>query len=556
VSAQKTKDNSHQFDRYTKEELTEVDAKNLLREFARFRSFVVLPFNFLQNARIIEKNTINCHRWLFIKWQINQRSMVYNMKAALERRSGGDYANRLREVPDIPVQTTKTYIVPGSQREEECSKCRGAGKYRCKNCGGTGQKRCLICGGTGKEEHLDPCWKCDGEGKLTEHLTRTRKISGAPAYEEEWEVKGPCDECKGTGFIIRYGKCTRCGGKGRRKCDICHGSGLLTCEPCKGSGKIQQVTVTEIIWTPCDRNEKIYSPEHIPDKYFNSEETNGEWVRAEVKPIPSDMIQETKIEKIKIKEVIYNLGDKTYTLYEVGGKLRFESYPRSFKKLLTFILTPVILILIVLFAMNINGLPLVLSKFEMPTFKEVDLSPIANFNSGINNLPTGKQVFEGVPFLIAKDKLFLTQYGVATFPTEVILRIDIPHPQKLTILVNTTNTYRQFSDQQVGKISLVFDNDTDEETILIAGINVREYTMDTLYGDTVRTVTDPASQVAWQGQSLDGRSIVIDMLTIPIGPNNQSRSLKQIIITDTSDMTTHSSDPGLIIWGLTISYVE
>ena len=188
-------------------------------------------------------------------------------------------------------------------------------------------------------------------------------------------------------------------------------------------------------------------------------------------------------------------------------------------------------------------------SIPQPTFKEIDISAIANKPLD-SNFPHGENNFNGVDFNISQA--FMTQYGAASLPEERSLSMDIAHPVTVYVLINSDNTYQQFSGRQAGKITLIFDNGLPEETKLVVGQNIREYTQDSQYGDTVRTVTDPHSQVAWHGS--DQRTIAIDMLTIPV--INQLRSLKQVIITDTSKTTTNSSDPGLIVWGLTIKCNE
>lgn len=185
-----------------------------------------------------------------------------------------------------------------------------------------------------------------------------------------------------------------------------------------------------------------------------------------------------------------------------------------------------------------------------PAFREIDISAIAKQPLD-SNFPRGNNNFNGVDFNISQA--FMTQYGAGSLPEEGSLSMDIAHPVTLYILINSDNTYPQFSGKQAGKITLIFDNGLPEETKLVVGQNIREYTQDVQYGNTVRTVTDPASQVAWRGSD-PPRTIAIDMLTIPV--INQLRSLKQVIITDTSKTATNSSDPGLIVWGLTIKCNE
>jgi hypothetical protein len=181
-------------------------------------------------------------------------------------------------------------------------------------------------------------------------------------------------------------------------------------------------------------------------------------------------------------------------------------------------------------------------------FTEVDLSSIANFTNIVNNFPGGAQIFNGIQFNLSQNHIFTTQYGAAALPNTGVLDVSIDHPHKVFILINTTDTFHKFMNMQAGNITLVFDNGASEKTYLIVGQNVREYTMDPA---TVQTITDPATQVAWQGQG--NRSFTIDMLSIPINSINQASTLKRIIITDVSETLLGSRDPGLVIWGITVA---
>ena len=184
-------------------------------------------------------------------------------------------------------------------------------------------------------------------------------------------------------------------------------------------------------------------------------------------------------------------------------------------------------------------------------FKQLDLFPIADFTAAIDPFPDGAQAFNGIGFSMSKS-IVMTRCAAAYLPNEGVLTLDIVHPKEVFILINTTAAYLEFLDKQVGKITLKFDNGVTEETELIVGQNIREYTMDNTAA--IRAVYDPANQMVWQGG--ENNRFAIDMLTIPIDPRNQVSSLKQISITDTSETTANSIDPGLIVWGLTIAHSE
>jgi hypothetical protein len=187
------------------------------------------------------------------------------------------------------------------------------------------------------------------------------------------------------------------------------------------------------------------------------------------------------------------------------------------------------------------------ARFE---FKQVDIFPIADFAAPIDSFPAGIQTFNGIGFSLSKS-IFMTRCAVAYLPNEGVLTVDIVHPQEVFILINTKAASAEFMDRQVGKITLKFDDGAIQETLLIVGQNIREYTLD---GGSVRTVYDPANGVAWQGGP--NRRFAIDMLAIPIDWRNQVGSLRQIIITDTSETTANSVDPGLIVWGLVVGHTE
>jgi curved DNA-binding protein CbpA len=180
---------------------------------------------------------------------------------------------------------------------------------------------------------------------------------------------------------------------------------------------------------------------------------------------------------------------------------------------------------------------------------QINLAPIADFVTGINNFPGGAQTFNGIYFNLSANQIFMTQYGSASLPNKGILDVAIEQPRKVFILINTTDTYQEFLNEQVGSIKLIFDSGAYEETYLLAGQNVREYTMNSA---NIQTITDPANQMVWQEGT--NPTFKIDMLTIPISSNNQGSTLKQIIITDVSEITTNTHDPGLIIWGLAVAH--
>lgn len=190
-------------------------------------------------------------------------------------------------------------------------------------------------------------------------------------------------------------------------------------------------------------------------------------------------------------------------------------------------------------------------------FAQVSLLPITNSSIAWKNPPLGEQVFAGIPFHITKEKFNTQGHSSHTeSPVEANLQVNLSNPQNVCVLVGTTHTWTQFSEKQVGEITLVFDDGSTQVTRLIVGQNVREYIMDNRLGATVNTLTDSAAQSVWQGVNWDGRQpTTLDMLTIAVTPSNQGKMLKEIIITDTSTTTASSASPGIGLFGITVEYL-
>lgn len=187
-------------------------------------------------------------------------------------------------------------------------------------------------------------------------------------------------------------------------------------------------------------------------------------------------------------------------------------------------------------------------------FNKVSLSSIANHPYHLGEtLGADSYSYNDIPFLIEKV-VFMTQYGAAQLPVDRSLETEIPNPQSVHVLINSTETHLQFLGKQVGIITLVFDNGETETTELVVGQNVREYILDSPTV-TVNTISSASNQEVWRGVSPDGRKpMIIDMLIITVGLSNQNRTLKRIDFTDTSASQTGSTSPGLLVWALTVKY--
>lgn len=95
---------------------------------------------------------------------------------------------------------------------EDCTKCKGEGKYACNVCNHTGAVGCGTCGAQG----LSPCPGCNGSGMA-------QQADGSSA---------PCQRCNGGGKIT----CPTCQGARQLRCNACKGHGSVGCTECDQSG--------------------------------------------------------------------------------------------------------------------------------------------------------------------------------------------------------------------------------------------------------------------------------------------------------------------------------
>jgi len=95
---------------------------------------------------------------------------------------------------------------------EDCTKCKGEGKYACNVCNQSGAVGCGACGAQG----LSACPSCNGSGMV-------QQADGSQV---------PCQRCNGGGKIT----CTTCQGARQLRCNACKGHGSVGCTECDQSG--------------------------------------------------------------------------------------------------------------------------------------------------------------------------------------------------------------------------------------------------------------------------------------------------------------------------------
>lgn len=192
------------------------------------------------------------------------------------------------------------------------------------------------------------------------------------------------------------------------------------------------------------------------------------------------------------------------------------------------------------------------------SFSTVSLDSIAN--SPIDHLSNpilGNVNLGGVPFLL--KRAFLTQQRfLLENPNRGVINLNVTSPLKIYILLNGAYVLKQFFEKEVGYIEMEFNDGTSFKKSIVAGKDLRE----TWAGDeNLYTISSISNNFNWQNvwsetQSRGGKpaTAFIDMLTIPLPQEFQSRTLTKISIYDSSNDYVGSYDPSLFVMGITVEY--
>jgi hypothetical protein len=188
-----------------------------------------------------------------------------------------------------------------------------------------------------------------------------------------------------------------------------------------------------------------------------------------------------------------------------------------------------------------------------PEYQPIPLGATANTESDFASPPVGDMVFDGVPFQLA-GQIFKSQASPAPdddYPTSILLPTEVPHAQKLHLLINTGNGFAQFDGQAIGQVIATCD---DTETLvadLRLGQDIREWQL----AHNVIYTASRARQV-WVGARADQPHLTghIDLLSLDLPEACRNGRLTALEITDTSVETVDSLDPALNLFGATIEY--
>ncbi|TEU21864.1 MAG: hypothetical protein E3J21_01450 [Anaerolineales bacterium] len=175
-------------------------------------------------------------------------------------------------------------------------------------------------------------------------------------------------------------------------------------------------------------------------------------------------------------------------------------------------------------------------KIRQYSLETLPLGGIANANDLARRYPDlcfGESWFNGVRFLLNANYFQTGPNG----PRYTEFKSDKPlgRTSSVHLLVNAANAWKRHKGKNlegvtIGRVQLLFDDETAQETLLILGRNLREWAPGNKPGELVDKVTDPLSQVAWKGRNDRGNEAIIDQLEIPVQERHRKKGLKQISI--------------------------
>ena len=172
----------------------------------------------------------------------------------------------------------------------------------------------------------------------------------------------------------------------------------------------------------------------------------------------------------------------------------------------------------------------------------VGFGAVGNFaltNSYVNP-PTGTVSLGGHQFDFSSGNMIRIEGGQSAS-----ISGSYPNATAAYVLINSYNTWTNYTGQSVSRIVLTFSDGTTQTTTLIVGANIREWRPNPL---TVNTATDANLATVWTGEATQvagGGTAIIDMLTIPV--TGQYKTLTNLSITD-----DNLNGLGLLVQGVTI----
>jgi hypothetical protein len=185
----------------------------------------------------------------------------------------------------------------------------------------------------------------------------------------------------------------------------------------------------------------------------------------------------------------------------------------------------------------------------------ISLGAVANASLDFLSPPRGSITLNGVPFQLS-DMVFKSQASPSpdnSYPTSVLLLMDVPRACRVHLLLNTGNGFRQFNGKSIGQVVAHCNGTSLTVTDLQLGRDVCEW-------HAAHNVVSGASraQQVWSGTIADFPDLTghIDMLSLDLPNACRSGRLTALEVIDSSTSTVDSLDPALNLIGITVEHYQ
>lgn len=295
------------------------------------------PSDFAERAQLVDVTPERCEKRLIRETTaIESRETVqippseYESLAETRTRFDDRYELAREEFPDATVE----YVCP-ADCVDTCEACDGAGQTACPNCT-TGETRCGTCGGDG----METCSTCSGwstagpKGRIACPDCTGYGTTGSG------ETERTCASCGGDGHVMCNGcsgggehRCTTCGGGGIVTCGTCDGSTRIVCSTCTGEKKLVTADIGEVVFASTSTEEGV-SETGVPERFITRPtgtkfKTDDEWT--DVTELETETVVRREVERrhVDATRIDYSYDGQEYSVYDVEGSIRADTYPQS-----------------------------------------------------------------------------------------------------------------------------------------------------------------------------------------------------------------------------------
>lgn len=188
-------------------------------------------------------------------------------------------------------------------------------------------------------------------------------------------------------------------------------------------------------------------------------------------------------------------------------------------------------------------------------YKSISLTDWSEHDSTETNLglSPGSHTLVDIPFNTGWTATTECQH-LPSQPESFEFDLSISNPSAVHLLIQAGNAFTRYENNQIGVVVLEFSNGDRYEKPLILGSNIRDWAWEN--NAAVNTASSPNLKPAWSGESSAGVTGGMDVLTIPIPPDQANSTLTKLILTDQSRSNGNDINPCIHLLALTVENLE